>query len=66
MKTWYDRNDMLFVRVTITNDEIDEGRLIVIFSEPYQPEFFAINYLEHEINILDESDQDQGFKFTVP
>ena len=67
MTSWNSRKDMMFIRVTITHDEIDKGKLIVLFSKPLQPEYFAINYLDTEIKFRQkEFFKTSNWEFTIP
>ena len=41
----------MYVRVTITNDQIDQGKLFILISAPHQPEYLLLNYLPYQIKV---------------
>ena len=47
---WSYMRDKQFIRVSITQDQTDNGKLIVILSKPFQPEFLCINHLHTKLS----------------
>ena len=51
----------MFVRVSIRQDQMDEGKLIVVFQHPLEPEFFCINYTPYELKVK-QKEQSNEYK----
>ena len=43
--------EKVYVRVTITNDQLDQGKLFILVSTPHLPEYLIMNYLPYEVKI---------------
>ena len=50
-KGWNIAPKYIYVRVTITNDQVDQGKLFILISTPFQPDYLVMNYLPFEVKI---------------
>jgi hypothetical protein len=63
--SWTDQRDCLFARVTISNDQIDPGKLFIILSTPRSPDYLMLNYLDFPLVFREKEQAEHNRYFDI-